>query len=115
MTDPLNKIGNFSMLPQIATSRQPVKSGGGNKELEKACHQFESLFIKYMLQTMRETIPENSLFGGGQAEKIYTGMLDDEVAQTVSQQRGIGLAAIMYNQMAALGDGDKGPGPNDGN
>jgi len=53
------------------------------------------------MQKMRDTIPENSLFGGGQAEKIYTGMLDNEVAKSVSQQRGIGLADLMYAQMSS--------------
>jgi peptidoglycan hydrolase FlgJ len=106
MTDPLNKLGNFSAIASIQNSSRTVKSGSGHQELEKACHDFESLFVKYMLQTMRDTIPENSLFGGGQAEKIYTGMLDDEVARSVSEKRGIGLAAIMYAQMAALGDKD---------
>jgi flagellar protein FlgJ len=109
MTEPIEKIGNFRTLPPIQANRRAVTSGANDQELEKACHQFESLFIKYMLQTMRNTIPENSLFGGGQAEKIYTGMLDDEVAQSVSQQRGIGLAAIMYAQMASLeGDNNNG-------
>jgi peptidoglycan hydrolase FlgJ len=106
MTDPLNKLCNFSAIASIQNSSRTVKSGSGHQELEKACHDFESLFVKYMLQTMRDTIPENSLFGGGQAEKIYTGMLDDEVARSVSEKRGIGLAAIMYAQMAALGDKD---------
>jgi peptidoglycan hydrolase FlgJ len=101
MTDSLVKVGNFSAMPPIQNNRA-VKPNSDGQELEKACHQFESLFIKYMLQTMRDTIPENNLFGGGQAEKIYTGMLDDEVAQSISQQRGIGLAAIMYAQMASV-------------
>ena len=105
MTNPLNKIGNMGLMPPLQRSRGG-KSGANEAELEKACHQFESLFIKYMLQTMRDTIPENSLFGGGQAEKIYTGMLDDEVAKSVSQQRGIGLAAMMYAQMASVGKGE---------
>jgi peptidoglycan hydrolase FlgJ len=103
MTDLLGKLGNFSAMPPIQNNR-PVKSDSNDQKLEKACHQFESLFIKYMLQTMRDTIPENELFGGGQAEKIYTGMLDDEVSQSISKQRGIGLAAIMYAQMASAGE-----------
>ena len=105
MANPLDKIGSFGLMPPIQNSRG-VKSVADKPELEKACHQFESLFIKYMLQTMRDTIPENELFGGGQAEKIYTGMLDDEVAQSVSQQRGIGLAAMLYAQMASADKGE---------
>lgn len=106
MTDPLDKMGNFRVMRPIQNHCRGAASDSNDRELEKACHQFESLFVKYMLQTMRDTIPENNLFGGGQAEKIYTGMLDDEVAQSVSQQRGIGLAAIMYAQMASMGEKD---------
>jgi flagellar protein FlgJ len=104
MTDPVDKLAGLRAMMPIQNNGRAGKSAPNDKELEKACHEFESLFIKYMLQTMRDTIPENSLFDGGQAEKIYTGMLDDQVARTVSQQRGIGLAAIMYAQMAARGD-----------
>jgi flagellar protein FlgJ len=110
MTDPVDKAAGFRGMEPILNSRRAGKTDPKDQELEKACHEFESLFVKYMLQTMRNTIPENSLFDGGQAEKIYTGMLDDEVAKSVSQQRGIGLAALMYAQMASLGDKD-----NDGN
>jgi flagellar protein FlgJ len=77
-------------------------------KLEKACHDFEALFVKYMMQQMRETIPKNGLLGQSQAEKIYTGMLDDEVSKSVSRGRGLGLAKAMYEQMAALqGDGTR--------
>jgi peptidoglycan hydrolase FlgJ len=103
MTDFTGKIGSFKTLPAIQNPKT-AQSRSGDKKLEKACHQFESIFIKYMLHTMRETIPENNLFGGGQAEKIYTDMMDDKVAQSISKQRGIGLAAIMYAQMASMGD-----------
>jgi flagellar protein FlgJ len=95
-----NKIGVFKTMPPVRNHR-PAISESNDTELEKACHQFESIFVKYMLQTMRKTIPEDKLFGGGQAENIYTEMLDDQVAQSISNRRGIGLAAIMYAQMAS--------------
>ncbi len=106
MTDPLNTLGILRSLPPVQNSGRSIKPDSNDQDLKEACHQFESLFVKYMLQTMRNTVPENNLFGGGQAEKIYTGMLDDEVARSVSKQRGIGLAAIMYAQMASMGDKD---------
>ena len=100
MTDITGKIGMLKTMPSIRNPRVD-KSRSDDKELQRACHQFESLFVKYMLQTMRQTIPENNMFGGGQAEKIYTEMLDDQVAQSISEKRGIGLAAMMYTQMAS--------------
>jgi len=105
MTDPVNPMAVFNPMPS-SRSGPGVSPKPGDKELEQACRDFESLFVNYLMQKMRDTIPENSLFGGGQAEKIYTGMLDNEVAKSVSQHRGIGLAAIMYAQMSAIGDNE---------
>lgn len=87
--------------------RQSVISAQGRKKIapqdqggmEKACKDFESLFVTYLMKEMRDTIPENDLFGGGSAEKIYTSMLDGEVAKHVSNQRSIGLSDMLLDQM----------------
>jgi flagellar protein FlgJ len=78
------------------------KARNDQDKLERACDDFEALFVKYMMQQMRKTIPKDGLFGQSQAENIYTGMLDDEVAKSVSHGRGLGLAKAMYEQMAAM-------------
>ena len=70
--------------------------------LEQACKDFESLFISQMMKQMRKTVPENGLFDGGRGEKIFTEMLDGEVAKSISNHRGLGLAATMYRQLSAL-------------
>ncbi len=54
-----------------------------------------------MMQQMRRTVPQNPLFGGGQGEQLFTSMLDSEVAKSISQQRGIGLAPVLYRQLSA--------------
>ena len=103
MTDPVNNMSTFFM-SQAQSVRQTsdIKAQAGDKaQLEEACRGFESIFVNYLMQKMRETIPEGGLIGGGQAEKIYTSMLDSEVSKTVSEQRGIGLARIMFEQMTA--------------
>ena len=105
MTDPVNRMAVFSPMSSIQGGPR-VSSKPDDKELEHVCRDFESLFVNYLMQKMRDTIPENSLFGGGQAEKIYTSMLDSEVAKSVSQHRGIGLAALMYAQMSSVGDNE---------
>ena len=100
MPDPLNGISDF-MLQQAATSGQLKKAAAADdpEGMKAACKDFESLFVNYLMKEMRNTIPENELFGGGSAEKIYTTMLDGEVAKHVSKQRGIGLADMLYGQM----------------
>ena len=95
-------MSNFFLNQAMSTKRsEEIKdSSRTDAQLKKACQGFESLFVNYLMQQMRETVPESGFMGGGQAEKIYTTMLDGEVAKTVSEQRGIGLAKIMYEQMA---------------
>jgi flagellar protein FlgJ len=105
MTNPINDMAAFNPMLSIQSGPR-ASSKSDDKDLEIACRDFESLFVNYLMQKMRDTIPDNSLFGGGQAEKIYTGMLDNEVAKSVSQQRGIGLAAVMYAQMSSAGENE---------
>jgi flagellar protein FlgJ len=101
MSDPLNPMAGFDPLAAVQVLPK-ISAKPDKKELEGVCRDFESIFVNYLMQQMRETIPEESMFGGGQAEKIYTGLLDTEVSKMISQQRGIGLAALMYAQMSAM-------------
>jgi flagellar protein FlgJ len=99
---PIGKFGNFMQPNPVQT----VKSDDGQsaerqKALKNACRDFESLFVNHMLNQMRRTVPQDGLFGGGQAEKMYTSMMDSEVAKEISRQRGLGLAPMMYHQMMA--------------
>ena len=42
-----------------------------NKDLKKACQEFESVFMYQVLRTMRKTIDKSDLFHGGQGEEIF--------------------------------------------
>lgn len=103
MPGPMNHL---AVLPQIKNAEAHSKANESQRraQLEKACRDFESLFVNYMMKQMRETVPKEELFGNSQAEKIYNSMLDQEVAETISEQRGLGLADLMFHQMAAIND-----------
>lgn len=72
-------------------------------DLRKASRDFEALFIHKMLQTMRKTIPENSLLDGGLVEDIYTDMLDQQIAQAASERESFGIASMIYEEMSQAG------------
>lgn len=101
MPNPFNDI-TFIRQTQHIQNRPNLSPNRNKEQLEKACKEFESLFVNYMMQQMRRTIPEDGLISRSQGEKIYTGMLDNEVAKSVSHSRGIGLARVMYEQMTGL-------------
>lgn len=70
-----------------------------DKELKKACEGFEAMFLNMMYRQMRATVPENSLFGESQGEKIFKDMRDDELMKQVAAGGGIGIADMMYKQL----------------
>jgi flagellar protein FlgJ len=66
-------------------------------KLKEACSEFESIFMHQMLKEMRKTVnPKNSLVYGGQAEEIFSDMLDQERSKEIK----IGLGDMMFRQLS---------------
>lgn len=65
--------------------------------IKQASKQFEVMFLQMVLKSMREAMPSDGLFGG-QQEKLYTSMLDQQLTQNLSG-RGLGLAEAMFAQL----------------
>ena len=73
-----------------------------NSELYKASLDFESLFIKQMLDVMRKTIhKEDDMLGGGLGQDVYTDMLYNEYAKKMAATAQFGLADIIYRQVSS--------------
>src|SRR4051812_34346502 len=53
-------------------------------QIKKLAEDFESLFLNLVLKSMRETIMKGGLVDGGNAESIYTSMLDDEYSKMMA-------------------------------
>jgi len=94
-------------LPIVALSGQeePNRPDGqqpeiSEKKLKKACAEFESIFIGFMLKTMRSTIPQsktNKIPG----KDIYDAMIDQKVAEDLAKRgRGIGLQEMLLRQLS---------------
>jgi flagellar protein FlgJ len=98
---PLDRVDALHLSKGVQAQTKAAQNDKA-EQLKNACSEFESLFVNYMMQQMRQTVPENGLFGKSQAEKIYTGMMDSEIAKSVSHGRGLGLAKVMYEQMSAI-------------
>ena len=67
--------------------------------LYKVCLDFEAIFIKQMLNSMRKTVEKSGLLDGGMAEDLFEDMLYDEYAKKMAQSANFGLAAMIYNQL----------------
>ncbi len=72
--------------------------GGRLSSLQSACSEFEALFLRQMLQSMRNTIAAGAP-APSHAQKIVQGMFDDNLAGVVSQKSGIGIADILFERL----------------
>ena len=79
-----------------SSSKPKAESAG---QLYKACQEFESVFIAYLLKSMRKTIPKAEFMNGGLREDMYLAMMDEEISRVVAKGPGMGLAASIYRQI----------------
>jgi len=68
-------------------------------QLKAVAEEFESLFAKQMLDSMRATLsPDDDLFYGGMAQDIFQDMLYEEYARMMAKTGSLGVADIIYKQ-----------------
>ncbi len=92
--------GSFSYPVSAAAPRKPAVDK--SSDLYTACQDFEAIFIKQMLDVMRQTIhKEDDLLGGGIGQDVYEDMLYDEYAKKMAQTAQFGLAETIYRQVSS--------------
>lgn len=77
----------------------PEKDPEEDKKLREACQEMEAVFLNLMLNKMRETVPERTLFKKSSGEKIMESMLDVEITRQMSQGGQFGLAKMLYENL----------------
>ncbi|MBM7059580.1 flagellar assembly peptidoglycan hydrolase FlgJ [Pseudomonas sp. UL073] len=88
---------------------------GGDSEgnLHKVAKEFESLFLNQMLKAMRSA---NDVFAEGNftssnETKMYQDMYDQQLAVSMSKDKGMGLADVLVRQLSQLKKGSQRPNP----
>jgi flagellar protein FlgJ len=90
-------------LPTVPSAQGASSKIDKDSALYKACEDFQAVFIKQMLDTMRKTVDKTGgLVEQGQGEKVFEDMLYDEYSKTMSKNAGFGLADSIYHQMTFL-------------
>jgi len=86
----------------------PLKSSAQPSDKEKAAvrkvaREFESMFVSMMLKSMRSTVGQDKLTGGGHGEETYRSLLDEKYAEEATKSGTIGLAATLEKQLLSGG------------
>lgn len=72
------------------------------RDLDKAAQDFEAVFISQMLSHMWQGVETDGMFGGGQAEETWRGMMVEEYGKQVARAGGIGIAADLKQAMLSM-------------
>jgi len=69
-------------------------------QIREAAEMFESYFLNLMFREMRSTnFDADGFIPRGNAERIFTEMLDETISDKAAAQGGFGLADMLYMQM----------------
>lgn len=69
-------------------------------ELREHCEEFVSILVYQMVSSMRKTIQRTGLIDGGNAERIFQGMLDQEYAMDITKNSKFDLVDQLYDQLS---------------
>ena len=105
--------GAFSGQMRPSGTKTSGASDENNRQAREACAEFEALFINMMLKELRATVNKSGFMDGGKAEELYTGLMDTQISRDLADQGGIGLAEMLYRQMAEKNEARQ-PEPNKG-
>lgn len=75
-------------------------SSKDDKALRDATRDFEALFIKQMLDSMRKTVPKDGMLDGGMGKDIFEDMLYDEYSKQMAKTADFGISDMMYKQLS---------------
>lgn len=93
--------GQFALDLQGLQRLKQTASSRPEEGVREAAKQFEAVFLKMMLKSMREATPQSGLLDSQQT-RFYTEMLDQQWSQHLSGQ-GVGLAEQLVQQLEDRG------------
>lgn len=90
------RLETMSLKPQAPGQKAQEKA-------EKVANQFEAVFVKTLVSSLRQTASlggeEGGMFGQGPGADTYASWFDDNVANELARSGGIGIASSLLEEM----------------
>lgn len=102
MDTKLQQASNYHDLSELDKLRQQSKNGQDKEALRAAAKQFESVFMKMLLSSMRqasEVLEADSPFNS-QSSKFYRDMHDQQLSMNLAETGSLGLADLIVQQLS---------------
>jgi len=79
-----------------------LDSAAAVRDPDAAAKDFEAFFIAHMLDQMFAGISTEGMFGGGQAEKTFRGLLHQEYGKAIADKGGLGIGTIVSSEILQM-------------
>lgn len=99
------RLETLSQTPKTAADKSRAKA-------EKVADQFEAVFVKTFVSSLRQTAAlggeEGGMFGSGPGADTYASWFDDNVSNELARTGGVGIAKALLREMERDGKIQKG-------
>ena len=95
----------YTDLSGLAALKRGAK-GNDPEALRAVAKQYESLFARMMIKSMRDAVGKDPIFGSDE-ESTYQEMYDDQLSLEITKGHGLGLADMLVRQLQRLNGGGK--------
>ena len=86
-----------------ATNPGPIDAAAPrneSEELRRISHELEGLFVRQLLQAMRETLPDGGFSDRSTGQEVFTSLLDDQLANLAAERMQRGIGEALYRQLS---------------
>jgi len=101
----MNAVAGSTQISQALQSldSQPVRTPTGQEQDVKQAFQdfVAGTFYKQMLKSLRKSQQPPAYFNGGQAEKIFQGQMDQQIAEDLARNNGAAFADPLFQTFSA--------------
>ena len=92
----------MELTPILAAAPPANAAGLENAKARKVAEDYEAFFISMYLDSMFSGLETDGMFGGGNAEKVYRSMLNQEVGKSIAQSGGLGIADSVMREIIKM-------------
>lgn len=71
-------------------------------QAREASEEFEAMFVQQMVEQMWSGVETDGPFGGGNGEKIFRSLLNEEYSSKIVAGGGIGIADAVYREILKM-------------
>ena len=97
MKTPVTDAGTYTDVSGLAALKKAA-AAHDPAAVRAAAKQFESVFTRMMIKSMRDANFSDPVFGSDQT-KFYEGMFDDQLSVEMTKGHGLGLADVLVRQL----------------